>query len=495
VASVFWGFQMRKFRRIGLTVAIVTFAAPIGVASGPVSHAVATPTVAAKVAAPTRGDFDGDGKADIVAGAPGGNRVRVIYSKLSPHAKWITPPVANTGDFGASLAIGNFNGDRYSDVAIGAPDFTDEAEGTEQGAVFIYDGSKTGLHYSGTVFKGPDNLDDDNELGTSLAAGDLNGDGFADLAVGNPGPEGGGDGQGSVLVYFGSAAGLTETNRVAVGSLAPAEEGNFGQAVALADVNGDGFRDLIVGEPGGGPQLGTFVKAGDVQVFYGSATGLGAQHATFLGGKFNASGSLGSVLAAGDINHDGFADVVAGAPGATVKGHALAGKILVLFGGKHGLSAKGARVFSKATPHVSGGPVSTDRFGFAVAVGDLNADRRADVIVGVPGGSPGRRPAAGAVYIFPGTKSGVSAAGSVLISQATKGVPGGLVSGAEFGSAVATIGAATAAHRDLLIGVPAKHKGGWVIELRGGPHGVSGSHARVFKDSQPMDTLGAVLAL
>jgi hypothetical protein len=486
------------FRGVGFAAAMVLLAAPAAVAIESAGSAAASPVAAsatAKHPPRARGDFDGDGKADIVVGAPGGDRVRVTYSKAKPHAQWITSPDPQSLDFGESLAIGDFNGDGFADLAVGAPDYTSSEDSTEQGAVFIYDGSKTGLHYTGTVIKGPDNPDDDNELGMSLAAGDVNDDGFGDLAVGNPGPEGGGDGMGYVLVFFGAGGGLVETNRVAVGSANPVEEGNFGQSVAIADVNGDGFKDVVVGEPGGGAPLGddSTVTAGDIQVFYGTATGIGPKHTTFVGTKFSASGSLGSSLAAGDLNHDGYADIAAGAPNATVKGKALAGKVLVLFGHKHGLSAKGARVFSKATPHVPGAPLSTDRFGFAVAIGDVNDDRRADLLVGVPGGTAAGKPAAGEVYVFHGTTSGVAALGCQVLTQATKGIPGAPVSGSEFGSAVTTIGATNAAHRDVLIGVPAKHKGGWLIEARTGRHGVTGVHSRVIKDLSAGDALGSAL--
>jgi FG-GAP repeat len=486
---------MRRIRGIGFVAAIVIGAAPIAMACVPATTAAAAPVVNASHPLKARGDFDGDGKADIVVGAPGGNRVRVIYSKATPHARWIASPDPQAHDFGVSLAIGDFNGDGFADLAVGAPGYTDAESSAEEGAVFIYSGSTTGLHYTGTVLLGPNNPDDDNELGTSLSAGDVNGDGFGDLAVGNPGPEGGGDGEGLVRVYFGAQAGLTAANNVNIFSSNPVEEGNFGQSVVLADVNGDGFKDLVVGEPGGGPSLAgdVFPHVGDVQVFYGSATGFGPQHATFIGTKFAASGSLGEVLAAGDVNHDRYADVVAGAPDATVKGKSLAGKVLVLFGHKHGLSARGATVFSTATPHVPGAPLSRERFGAAVAIGDVNADGRADVIVGTPGATVVGKRAAGEVYVFHGTKTGVTALGCQALSQATKGVPGAAVSGSEFGSAVTTIGATNAAHRDLLIGVPVKHNGGLLIELATGRHGVSGAHARLIKDSRVGDALGSVL--
>jgi hypothetical protein len=492
--------MMRRSRTVGFAVAAITVAAPVAVALTASAPAAAAPRqVPAAHHAPVHVDFDGDGKADLVVSATGSGRVRVSYSKAKPggsHTQWISAPETASYGFGSALAVGDFNGDGFADLAIGAPGFSDNMDDTEQGAVFIYAGSKTGLHYTGVAFKGPDDFDDDNELGAALAAGDVNSDGFADLVMGNPGPEGGGDGTGSVRIVFGSSAGLTTAGETGMGSPSPAEEGNFGASVALADVNGDGDKDLLVGEPGGGPALPTdaTTHSGDIQVFYGTASGIGPTHQTFLGSTMGAAGALGSSIAVGDINHDGYADVVSGAPYATVHGKALAGKVVVMFGGKHGLLAKHHRAISEASPHVAGSAVSTDRFGSAVAVGDLTADHRADVIVGDPGATAAKQPAGGAVYIFDGTKSGFTTRHSQRLTQATKGIPGAAVSGSELGTAVTTLPAAKAPGRHLLVGVPDKHKGGLVLVLHSGSSGVTGKHARAIKDSSPGDGFGSVFA-
>jgi hypothetical protein len=489
--------MMRFSRQIGTGAAAIMIMAPIAMAANP-SSAAATRT-AAKPRVAVHGDFDGDGKADIVIGAPDGDRVLVKYTKAKlhgSHTQWIVAPSANAFNFGAAIATGDFNGDGFADLAVGAPGYTGDNH-IQRGAVYIFDGSKTGLHYSGTPLFPPSTLDlaDANDFGSSLATGNLTGDRYTDLAIGDPDNNVSGANQGVVTVMSGSHSGLKSATDLFSHVLVA--DGDFGQSVALADVNGDGRADVVVGEPGGGPTLpgGVSTTSGDIQVFLDTAAhGLGLPR-TYLGSTLGASGGLGSSLAEGTINHDRYADIVTGAPAATVAGQGLAGKVAVLFGGKHGLSATTAKVFSKSTAHVAGAAVSTDRFGLSVAVGDLNDDKLADVIVGVPGGTAGGQPAAGQVYVFRGTNKGVTATKSQVISQATAGVTGNPVSGGELGSAVTTVGAAGAAHRELLIGVPAKHQGGWTLILRGGSRGVTGAHSKAVKDTRLGDLFGDALAL
>jgi hypothetical protein len=221
-----------------------------------------------------------------------------------------------------------------------------------------------------------------DEFGYSVAsAGDVNGDGYADLVVGAPGADPGGRMYaGTASVFLGSASGVAaRPARVLEGA---DERDWFGFSVASAgDVNGDGYADLIVGAPGPVPYD---VRAGTASVFLGSASGVAATPARVLEGA-DAEGAFGlSVASAGDVNGDGYADLVVGAPGDTSwfwGVHDRAGSVSVFLGGAYGISAMPARVLA--------GAAVGDRFGWSVASArDGNGDGYVDLIVGALRGVP-----------------------------------------------------------------------------------------------------------
>jgi hypothetical protein len=271
------------------------------------------------------GDFNGDGEDDLAVGTPfeddedGVNEVDVgtVYVIHGVHTIGLTteswPSVPQkwsqdtnesyrrefevegreeAGDwFGYALAAGNFDGDYYDDLAIGVPH--ESVDGTAQaGAVNVLHGDRWGLtswtvadqlwHQGTADVEGTLGVGD--WFGSALAAGDFNGDGRDDLAVGVPGEElnalggdtGGKDGAGAVNVIHGSAGGLSATAHpdqywnqdvAYVQDVAEACD-HFGGSVAVGDFNGDGRDDLAVGVPG--EDVDKVADAGAVNVIYGA---------------------------------------------------------------------------------------------------------------------------------------------------------------------------------------------------------------------------------
>ncbi len=195
------------------------------------------------------GDVNGDGSPDFALGDPKYENydVGAVYvyngglSFPAVSSQTISPgtPFNNYAysEFGATIAgLGDINGDGFDDVGIGARAWP---IGYDDGAVFLYLGSAGGLVDSGWSYEGST----DSRLGTSIVGGDLNGDGFADLMVGAPAP----NSSSEVLVFFGSAGGLAASpdQTLTTGSMGT----EFGYSLAwMGDVDGDGFGDLAVGE-------------------------------------------------------------------------------------------------------------------------------------------------------------------------------------------------------------------------------------------------------
>ena len=181
------------------------------------------------------------------------------------------------------------------------------------------------------------------------------------------------------------------------------------QAVGVrADFNQDGFADLAIGTPFEG--VGSIGAAGTVTVLYGTASGttsIGSQLFTQVGGAIEAGDGFGGSLAAGDFNHDGFADLAAGAGGEDVGSRVGAGAVSILYGSAGGLTATGGRLFTQ----VGGAVEAGDSFGAALAAGDFNQDGFADLAAGAPGEAVGSIQYAGAVSIVYGSAGGLTATG------------------------------------------------------------------------------------
>jgi hypothetical protein len=211
-------------------------------------------------------------------------------------------------------------------------------------------------------------VEDGDAFGAALAAGDFNHNGSTDLAAGAPAETVGASTYvaGAMSVLYGSSGGLsTAGGRLFTQVGGTVERGDlFGWSLGAGDFNGDGFADLTVGAPW--EAVGSLVQAGAVSVLYGSAAGLtgsGGRLFTQVGGTVEANDHFGSQLAAGDFNHDGFAELAAAAPSEGVGSQFSAGAVSVLPGSAGGLTAAGGRLFTQDSPGVPGVAEFGDNFG------------------------------------------------------------------------------------------------------------------------------------
>lgn len=347
------------------------------------------------------GDVNGDGFGDVFVGCPSSDNSlrdsgRVVLYLGSSSGVISTPAWSFSGEsanafLGNTVATaGDVNGDGFGDVLVGSPNSGPNFEG----AVYLFLGSASGLsNIPAWVYRGATGLEN---LGQSVAsAGDVNKDGFNDVIIGAPSFSNGDLAEGRALIFLGTAQGLQAQP---VWSY----EGNsrsilFGWSVSsAADVNGDGYIDVVVGAL---QSSVTAANQGQVFIFSGSATGI-SQTPTWSYVGDHASAQLGvSVAGVGDVNQDGFADVLVGEHGySRIRGNA--GRALLFMGSATGLSNLPA--------WIADGSSHEGQLGYSVAgVGDINKDGYSDFVLGARGqinmGSSG-----GAAFLYLGSRGGPS---------------------------------------------------------------------------------------
>ncbi|MFD8920811.1 FG-GAP and VCBS repeat-containing protein [Streptomyces sp. NPDC059569] len=367
----------------------------------------------------TTGDLDGDGYTDLVVGVHA-ERIgdtdsfgvlTVVWGGASglKSAVDISAPLPTyRNELGWGLASGDFDGDGRTDLAavnIAAPELN----------IFKGPVSRTGKA-AGLV--GIDTYGQTGINADRIVAGNVNGDGAADLLV--MGQEESGDAYRTrSVLYKGGKTGLKASSKVA-----------GGYEAVIADVDKDGYGDIVTGnfmeksadEPNGG--LG-----GAITVTYGSAAGLSTrtpvritQDTTGIPGTAEKGDRFGWSLAAGDTNRDGYADVAIGAPGEAIGSKRATGTVTVLRGSAKGLTGTNSKSFTQDTADVPGAAEADDQFGASVELTDSNKDGRAELVAGAFAENAG----AGSVWLFKSGTSGITATGSTTFGAASVGGPAGL---------------------------------------------------------------------
>jgi len=352
----------------------------------------------------TAGDVNGDGYADVIVGAPSYDndqreegRAYVYYGSPSGPSKtpdWMAEGDQEFAGFGFSVAsAGDVNGDGYDDVIVGAYLY-DNGEPNE-GRAYVYYGSAAGLSLT------PDWTGEINQVGAQFGysvgtAGDVNGDGYSDVIIGAFLYDNGQDAEGGAFVYHGSASGLSATPDWSAESNQAGAR--FGASVGTAgDVNGDGFDDVIVGAYN--YDHGE-IDEGRAAVYEGSASGLSATPSWTAEGNQPSAGFGFSVGTAGDVNGDGYADVIVGAFAYDGGGQTDEGRAFVYEGSASGLS--------RTPSWTVDGKQSGAQLGYAVGTaGDVNGDGFDDVVVGADQYAHGQTNE-GEIAIYTGSATGLS---------------------------------------------------------------------------------------
>lgn len=431
----------------------------------------ATPAAAVHGAVP--GDFNGDGYRDAVLPAPGANvvgkrgagAVVVLYgskSGLSTSRRTVltqnTAGVPGTAEpydgFGTATATADLNRDGYADLVVSAP-YEDTSRGEDAGTVTVLWGGGKGLTggtdlpattpgnyygldvaalstgpgaktevlvagYEGAMrFTGPFSRSgtygaaDENRNSASVgsvALGDFGHDGFPDeVAV--------------TVRLSGSSGGEVYVDPVYGG----AQRTGNGLIAATGDVNGDGYADLVVGDPDDPEKAGADgERGGRVLVWYGSAHGIArdaepvrlTQNTPGVPGSSENGDGFGGALAVADLNRDGLADIVIGSPQEDT-GKRNAGQVTVVPGRRTGALGSGAYAFTQDTAGIPGADEAEDYFGTTVAVGDIDKDGRPELFIS----AAEENNATGAVWVLPGGTGGPTAKGSSMITAPSVGLP------------------------------------------------------------------------
>ncbi|MGW1027961.1 FG-GAP-like repeat-containing protein [Streptomyces sp. NPDC002577] len=379
---------------------------------------LATPAFAAGAATPD--DFNGDGYADLVVATPKAKvngqsqagQLTVLYGSasgvstsrsalISQNTSGVPGTAEAYDKFGTSYASGDLDGDGYTDLAVGVP--SESSSGPDLGIVQILWGGSQGLVHGALTLYGAEGTNSAYLYGSNLAIGDFDGDGRDQLAV---------TGYGGLSVFD---DGFTRTTAPARTEL-PTGPSNLYRgtgSVVAGDFDGNGAEDLAVS---GDSDLEDDDSNG---VWIGYYAG-GADGMTLTENPATVPLDAAHVRAAGDIDQDGYDDLVTYGSGSS-----SAGTLVVHYGGADGIPGSSrSTTIDQDTAGVPGVSESGDAFGASASVGDVTGDGYADVAVGAPGEDIGSLSDSGAVWLLKGSASGLTGSGAQSFSQDTSGVPG-----------------------------------------------------------------------
>jgi len=297
--------------------AYVYLGSATGLTETPAATYIGPPGSGGAVSVTSAGDVNGDGFADLLVSSIDGDYVYLggPSGLASVPSALLTNPRGTSGAFGVpATSLGDVNGDGYADVVVGS--IADPSLGAVQVVVYVYVylGSATGLTTTPAttisiplVPQGPFNPDPTGFGFLAFAsAGDLNGDGYGDLVV-TAGAIGEGYLGGRTVVYMGGATGLATMPATALTGLGDVFEQSVGGA---GDVNGDGYADLVIGEDVFSASTGFYATS--AEIFLGSAAGLETSASATLSPLTPGDQGPDVLTSAGDVNGDGYADVVFG---------------------------------------------------------------------------------------------------------------------------------------------------------------------------------------
>jgi hypothetical protein len=367
------------------------------------------------------GDVNGDGYADVIVGAEGidaggddrGQASLFFGGASMDNLADVTFTGENDGDqLGFSVALpGDVNGDGFADLLVGA--FLADGGGEDRGEAYLFYGGPSVDNTPDLTFTGAADFD---ELGYAVAgAGDVNGDGYNDIIIGAYDAAGGGTDRGEVYIFYGGPS----IDNIADVTFTGIEDNDFfGVSVAGAgDVNGDGFDDVLVGAyitDGGGME-----NSGQAYIYYGGLSMDNVADVTFTG--LNDMDQLGySLSGAGDVNGDGFEDVIVGANRAE-GGGSERGEAYLYFGGESMDNVADVTFSGGADDNWLGNSVSGAR--------DVNGDGFDDVIIGARRADVGGENR-GQTYIYFGGESMDNVADVTFTGQEDLGELGQSVSSA-----------------------------------------------------------------